>query len=82
MNKKVMLVLFLLLGVIGFSLCSSCFKEGFELATEWKQNGELSWDGPYSLPDTPGWLSNTSKCGKSSGCLCNTPAQLQFLSMS
>ena len=92
---KTMLVFFLLLGVIGFSLCSSCFKEGFELASEWKQHGELSWDGPYSLPEKPPIpegiliLSHTKwspdSCDSSiystSTCLCTTPAQFQFLNM-
>lgn len=96
MKTKVRLVLFLLVGVIGFSLCSSWFKEGFELAQEWKQHGQLSWDGPYSLPKhkpTPEgiwFLSNTKsspKCCKSTtystgaGCLCTTPNQLHFLNM-
>ena len=96
MKTKVRLVLFLLVGVIGFSLCSSWFKEGFELASEWKQHGQLSWDGPYSLPEhkpTPEgiwFLSNTKsspKCCNSTtystgaGCLCTTPAQLHFLNM-
>ncbi len=94
MKTKVILILFLLMGVISSSLYSSCFKEGFELATEWKQRGELSWDGPYSLPDTkpiPGWFLSDTKsspnCCKAStyststGCLCTTPEQLQFLNM-
>ena len=96
MNKKVTLMLFLLVGVIGFSLCSSCFKEGFEMAREWKQHGQLSWDGPYSLPEkkpTPEgiwFLLNTKSspkcCNRSSyststGCLCTSPSNLQFLNM-
>ena len=51
-SRVVMLVFFLLLGVIGFSLSSSYVKEGFESVTQWKQTGTLPWDGPYSLPET------------------------------
>jgi hypothetical protein len=93
-SRVALLVCFLFLGVIGFSLCSSCFKEGFEAVTQWKQNGELPWDGPYSLPDTPPqpdgmflFANNKSspECCKASsystgnGCVCTTPEQLRFL---
>ena len=93
-SRVVILVFFLLLGVIGFSLCSSCFKEGFEAVTQWKQTGELPWDGPYSLPETKHhpdgiWLFANNKsspeCCKAAtystadGCVCTTPEQLHFL---
>lgn len=92
-SRVVMLVFFLLLGVIGFSLCSSCFKEGFESVTQWKQSGQIPWDGPYSLPETKNpdemfiFANNKSSpecCKRSSystsnGCVCTTPDQLRFL---
>jgi len=91
-SRMVMLVFFLLLGVIGFSLCSSCVKEGFEAITQWKQTGELPWDGPYSLPETqpvPEMFMfannkvspdcNMSTYTTSGGGVCTTPEQLRFL---
>jgi len=92
-SRVVMLAFFLLLGLIGYSLCSSCFKEGFEAVTQWKQTGELPWDGPYSLPETQPepeemFLFANNKvspaCNKSSyttggGGICTTPEQLRFL---
>ena len=93
-SRVVMLVFFLLLGVIGFSLSSSYVKEGFVSVTQWKQTGTLPWDGPYSLPETKHqpdgiWLFANNKsspeCCKAStystgdGCVCTTPDQLRFL---
>ena len=92
-SRMVMLVFFLLLGVIGYSLMSSSLKEGFEAITQWKQNGELPWDGPYSLPKTeevPDGMfmfannkvspdCNTSTYTTSGGGVCMTPEQLRFL---
>jgi len=94
-SKVALLVGFFLLGLIGFSLCSSCgFKEGFEAVTQWKQNGQVAWDGPYSLPETkhpPDGMflfsnnKSSPECCKAStystgnGCVCTTPEQLHFL---
>jgi hypothetical protein len=92
-SRMVMLVFFLLLGVIGYSLLSSSLKEGFEAITQWKQNGELPWDGPYSLPPTehvPDEMflfannkvspdCNISTYTSSGGGVCTTPEQLRFL---
>lgn len=93
-SRMLMLFFFFLLGLIGFSLCSSCFKEGFEAIAQWKQNGEIPWDGPYSLPpvthqpDTMFMFANNKsspECCKAStystgsGCVCTTPEQLQFI---
>ena len=50
--KVSMLIFFLLVGLIGANLCTSCgFKEGFEAVAQWKTNGQVPWDGPYSLPN-------------------------------
>lgn len=83
-----------LLGIIGASLGCSClrFKEGFDMITQWKAKGELPWDGPFSVPTATvpnGWFFANNKsspeCCKaatystSTGCLCTTKEQLNFL---
>lgn len=93
MKLQSIVILFALLGIIGVSLGCSCMgiKEGFDAVTQWK-SGQMAWDGPYSVPNVSvpnGWFFASNKsspeCCKaatystSTGCLCTTKEQLNFL---
>jgi len=47
--RSSILLLCALVALIGFNLACSCgFKEGYESISQWKTNGNINWQGPYS----------------------------------